>query len=548
MAPLPRRQFLKLLALQAAAWSLSCGRHEGGSSHAGAAGLADTAGRSRAGLPPNPWSGPWMGDDFSRGHRIRDGAMPPLDRGTLEATTDVVVIGAGISGLTAALELAKAGLRVTVLEQADAIGGNSKSASWGDVAYSIGAAYFTKPDAGSRIDALYRELGVMERAARVAHGEVFTRGRLAHEFWAGGTAADEAAAAATRRVRDTFHELYEKRYADIPWTHETEGWTRAEFQRADRTPFSAWLDAQHAPPDVRTFCEYYCWSSFGGGASEVSSYAGLNFLTAEFGDILALPGGNGAIATALADAVGRRGVTVLTGMTAGAVRPVHDGIEVAAFRGDDVHRYPARACVVAIPRFIAARIVEGFPEARRAIVAGMKWRSYVVANVLLARRPQPDWYDAYRIEPLEKESAAFTDLIVADFAASAKNGQSVLTAYRALPYDGGRLELYEETAGEKYASFRDAVRSDLPPILSAVGLAARDVVDVNLARWGHPLVLAQPGQLAGGNLEKLSAPLGRIVFAHQDRYGVPAIENALGAAFAATDELQRMDWVSKRGR
>ena len=57
-------------------------------------------------------------------------------------------------------------------------------------------------------------------------------------------------------------------------------------------------------------------------------------------------------------------------------------------------------------------------------------------------------------------------------------------------------------------------------------------------------MLAQPGQLASGAMEKLSAPLGRVVFAHQDRYGVPAIENAIGAAFAATDELQRMDWVS----
>lgn len=488
-----------------------------------------------------------MGDDFTRGHRIRDGAMPPLDGGTLEPDSDVLVVGAGISGLTAAYELAKAGHRVTVLEQAAEIGGNSKSASWGGIDYSIGAAYFTGPDAGSRIDTLYRELGVLDRAAHVGHGEVFARGTLAHDFWSGATAADAAAAAATRRVHDTLHELYETRYADIPWTRATDGWTRAQFEHADRTPFSEWLAAQHAPPDVRTFCEYYCWSSFGGSADEISSYAGLNFLTAEFGPILALPGGNAAIARALGDAVARRGVTVVTDRAVGAVRPAGNGVEVAAFGTDDVHRYRARACVVAVPRFIAARIVDGFPESRRPIVAGMKWRAYVVANVLLARRPRPDWYDAYRIEPLVKEEAAFTDLIVADFATSPKTDRSVLTAYRALPYDAGRTEIYEPAAGEKYVRFRDAVRRDLPAILQAVGLGERDVVDVNLARWGHPLVLAQPGQLAGGALEKLSAPFGRVVFAHQDRYGVPAIENALGAAFAATDELQRMDWVSTRG-
>ena len=69
------------------------------------------------------------------------------------------------------------------------------------------------------------------------------------------------------------------------------------------------------------------------------------------------------------------------------------------------------------------------------------------------------------------------------------------------------------------------------------GLSSGDIADINLARWGHPLVLAQPGQLSSGRMEELSAPLGRVVFAHQDRYGVPAIENAIAAAFAACEEL-----------
>src|SRR5678816_4588701 len=143
-----------------------------------------------------------------------------------------------------------------IRDRANEIGGNSKSARWAGIDYSIGAAYFTKPDAGSRLDALYREIGVLDPATRVAHGEVFARGRLAHEFWSGSTAGSEAAAAATRRVRDRLHELYETRYAEIPWTAGTEGWTRAEFERADRTPFAAWLDQEGAPPDVKLFCEY----------------------------------------------------------------------------------------------------------------------------------------------------------------------------------------------------------------------------------------------------------------------------------------------------
>ena len=53
---------------------------------------------------------------------------------TIEATdqeTDVVIIGAGGAGLTAAIEAAEAGADVTVLEQMPVIGGNTNKATGG---------------------------------------------------------------------------------------------------------------------------------------------------------------------------------------------------------------------------------------------------------------------------------------------------------------------------------------------------------------------------------------------------------------------------------
>lgn len=541
-----RRDFMRILAIQAAAWSLGCGKREaardGARNGAGAAagGGAATGGASAAAakpvrVPPNPFEGLWLGDDFDSGHRMRDAAMllGDVERVAPAPAVDVVVVGGGISGLVAARALAKAGRTVRVVEQAPALGGNAKSVRWGETEYAIGAAYFCRPDAGSEIETLYREIGALDRSVKVKKGEALFEGKLLEGFWEG--TLDPANAAATRRVRDEWRAIYEERYPSIPWVEGESAWTRAEFEAADAKPFARYLDEIGAPPLVRTFCEYYCWSSFGGSASEISTYAALNFVTAEFGDILAMPGGNAGVARLLTDDLTARRVSLHPMSIVLAVKRRRDGAEVVARRGEATLRFPCRACVIATPRFMAPYLLSDFPKERAALIEKMTWRSYVVANILLARRPAPVWYDAYRLDALDPATCGWTDLILADYVAAEKAGTAVLTAYRALPYDAGRKELI---LPEAYAQHQAAVRRDILPWLPALGLSAADVFDVNLARWGHPLVLAQTGQLSSGRLEALSAPFGAIAFAHQDRYGTPAIETAIDAGFAAAREAQ----------
>lgn len=515
-----RREFVRLIGLQALAWSLGCGRRSTDLPPA---------------LPANPFTRKWMGDDFTSPHRLRDGKLPSLLTGTEMPAVDAVVVGGGISGLSAAYRLAKPGRRVVVLEQAPAAGGNAKSASWGEIEYSIGSAYFADPEKGSELEGLYRQIGVLDRSLPVTKGEVFQGGELIPGFWDG--AAIPAERDATVRVARMWRAMYDTRYPQIPWAAGG-GWSEEDFENEDWTPFSQYLDRIDAPPAVRRYAKHYCWSSFGGSPEEVSSYAALNFLTAEFGAIRALPGGNAGVAGALTEALQTRGVGLETGHLVARVRDRGDLVEAVAVRGDRVARFPAKVCVFAAPRFMAHHVLEGFPENRQAIVAGMKWRAYLVANVLLSKRPSAVWYDAYRLDELDPTTCGWTDLILADFVATKRPDRfAVLTAYRALPFEGGRRLL--ETI-EQYDEHRAAVIRDLGPHLAALGLGENDILDVNLARWGHPMVLAQPGQLASGDLERLSAPLGRVVFAHQDRFGTPAIETAIEAGFAAAREAERL--------
>ncbi|KAF0242086.1 MAG: hypothetical protein FD180_4107 [Planctomycetota bacterium] len=513
-----RREFLKLVALSGLAWKLGAGRNLafGGD------------------LPPNAFAGKWLGDDFRAGHVLRDRELPKFSDAEAMPEADVLVIGGGISGLVAARALARSGRTVRVLEQADVPGGNAKSAEWGGIQYSIGAAYFCAPEKDSPLETLYREIGILERAKKVPKGEVFLGGKLVEDIWEGKT--DPENAEATRALRETWRRIYEERYPAVPWSEDC-GWSKDEFEKLDRKPFSDYLGEIKAPPHVRTFCDHYCWSSFGGRSSEISTWCALNFLTAEFGDILALPGGNAAIARALAASLDPKVAPIDTGAFVAEIKQTDAGVVAHAICGDKPRRYAAKAAVVAVPRYVASRIIAGFPQERVDLAKAMKYRAYIVANVLLSKRPSHEWYDAYSLEALDPGTCGWTDLVLADFVAEAKTDRCVLTAYRGLPFDDGRKLLLVD---QDLAHFAKPVRDGLVPLLAGLGMKESDIVDINLARWGHPLVLSSPGQLSGGAMEKLSAPLGRIAFAQQDRFGIPAIENAIEAANLAVEEIEEI--------
>ncbi|MCA9527644.1 MAG: FAD-dependent oxidoreductase, partial [Myxococcales bacterium] len=74
---------------------------------------------------------------------------------------DVVVVGAGPSGLTAAYRLRQAGLRVAVLEARDRVGGRTASAPLGDGGHADLGASWIHGITGNPIEALARtELGL----------------------------------------------------------------------------------------------------------------------------------------------------------------------------------------------------------------------------------------------------------------------------------------------------------------------------------------------------------------------------------------------------
>jgi hypothetical protein len=486
----------------------------------------------------------YSGDQPARAHealwdkhaylKSRPPARTPPERVAL------AIVGGGMSGLTSAYRLRRH--RPVILEQATRFGGNSRGESWRGVDYSIGAAYFVKPARGSPIDGLIRELR-LDRVLRERRAEdpVVLNGRRYYAFWTGET--DPAGRDQFERVRRHFQDVLEERngwfYPDIPVRDAA---LRPRIDALDRASFHEHLERTaggRLHPHIETAIEQFCWSSFGASAREVSAACGLNFYAAEFDTLMVCQGGNAAVAEALlrrvADAVPRSHLRA--GSLVLDVSARDDGALVTYVndRGE-TESLTARAVILACPKFVAAKLVDGLEEERRAAMARLRYHAYLVANVMLRGRVADDFYDLFLLgdgtiagdtrEAADRRKA--TDVVLGSYARH-RPDRAVLTLYRALPYAGARpLLLAEQSFMRCRAEFEEQILREILPL---VGLARPDVMDIRIARWGHPLPVAQAGLIAGGVPEALRKPFReRVFFVEQDNWALPAFETAVTEA------------------
>ena len=112
---------------------------------------------------------------------------------------------------------------------------------------------------------------------------------------------------------------------------------------------------------------------------------------------------------------------------------------------------------------------------------------------------------------------------------------AVLTVYRPYPYDDGASNLLLLTYDEIETEIRREVLAGFGPH----GLRASDIEGVRLTRWGHPMLVTRPGQMADGTLRAAAQSQPGLYFAHTDVNGAPAYENALAAAFDAVEAVTK---------
>ncbi len=154
----------------------------------------------------------------------------------VELNRDVVIVGAGAAGLTAANELKKAGLSVAVLEARDRVGGRLHTDVIDGAMLEIGGQWVS-PDQDALIDTV-AELG-LETFSRYREGDSVyvgpdgTARRFTGEMFPVSPETERVMAEITERLDEMVAEID----PDRPWAHEK----AAEW---DSVSWDAWLRAQ----------------------------------------------------------------------------------------------------------------------------------------------------------------------------------------------------------------------------------------------------------------------------------------------------------------
>jgi len=267
----------------------------------------------------------------------------------------VIVVGAGLAGLTAALELASAGAEVTLLEARDRVGGRMYGVPVSaDIFADGGAAYLGVRH--TELLAMLRQHGLDVVSTGMAGDSTFL---MSDRRTTTATRVPPLDAVALGDLFDRLEELVEQVRDDAPWESP-----RAAY--LDHLTADQWLADEVAHPDARTFFPLFIGEMMAADPAAISalhmafylrSGGGIRYLNAFEGGAQQwrVSGGSHQLCEALADRLGER---VRLAQPVIAIDQNGDDVVVHCVSAIDgtSSEYRADQVIVAVPPLLAQKI------------------------------------------------------------------------------------------------------------------------------------------------------------------------------------------------
>ena len=515
--------------------------------------------------PRLPAEGKFVGTSHEAGHKLRDG-FRPVPAADAWSTTEVVIVGGGVAGLSAARKLKKAGVDFVLLELEPEVGGTAVGGESPVVAYPWAAHYLPVPlSHNTELIELLDDMHLLEGRTddgspivaeqflcRDPQERLFIDGKWQEGLfpWAQASHDDIAQLKAFQREIDrwvAWRDADVKRAFSIPIAECS---TDDGVMALDKLSMQQWM-AEHGwtSQHLKWYVDYACRDDYGLNIDQTSAWAGIFYFAARVSEpgedsqsFITWPEGNGRLVAHLREFVADH---IRTGHAVSQVLPAandEDGesesamASVVAFRTSkdsqpEVRGWKARHVIFAAPPFLTPHLVSGYRESGPGSIRDFEFGSWLVANLHLDDRPADNGF-VMSWDNVIYDSPSL-GYVTATHQRGIDRGPTVLTYYYPLCEASSKVAR-ERLLSLSWEEWADIVLSDLerahPEIRS---LTKR----LDIMRWGHAMIRPTPGFISGPARAECARPFRNVHFAHSALSGIPLFEEAFYHGNRAASEI-----------